>query len=84
MLVLSQDVFNERSQTVIVMAITSRPQRAGFPLSWRIGSGVLPKDSWVKVSQIRTLSTQRLGARLGRLSDADLQHLLGGLWQLIG
>jgi len=29
-LILSQDVFNERSGTVIVMAITSQPQRAGF------------------------------------------------------
>jgi mRNA interferase MazF len=30
-LVLSQDVFNERSGTVIGAAITSEPPRAGFP-----------------------------------------------------
>ena len=29
-LVVSEDVFNERSGTVIAMAITSQPQRAGF------------------------------------------------------
>jgi mRNA interferase MazF len=30
--ILSQDVFNERSGTVIAMAITSQSHRAGFPL----------------------------------------------------
>ena len=30
-LILSQNVFNERSGTVIAVAITSQPQRAGFP-----------------------------------------------------
>ncbi len=30
-LVLSQDVFSERSGTVIAVALTSQPQRAGFP-----------------------------------------------------
>jgi mRNA interferase MazF len=32
-LVLSQDVFNARSGTVITMGLTSQPQRAGFPLT---------------------------------------------------
>jgi len=60
-LILSQDIFNERSGTVIVMAITSQPQRAGFPLTLELKSGILPKPSWVKISQIRTLSVQRIG-----------------------
>ena len=30
-LILSPEVFNERSDTVIAMALTSQPQRAGFP-----------------------------------------------------
>jgi mRNA interferase MazF len=32
-LILSHDVFNERSGTVIAVALTSQPQRAGFPLT---------------------------------------------------
>ena len=32
-MVLSQDVFNERSGTVIAVALTSQPQKAGFPLT---------------------------------------------------
>ncbi|MBU2590950.1 MAG: type II toxin-antitoxin system PemK/MazF family toxin, partial [Nitrospinae bacterium] len=54
--ILSQDIFNERSGTVIAVAITSQSQRAGFPLTLEIKSVDLPKKSWVKISQIRTLS----------------------------
>ena len=63
-LILSQDVFNQRSGTVIAMAITSQPQRAGFPLTLEINSAKLPKRSWVKISQIRTLSTERIGRKI--------------------
>ena len=83
-LVLSHDLFNDRSGTVIAVAITSQPQRAGYPLTWRIPSGALPKESWVKISQLRTLSTERLGNRLGRLSDRDVEQIVNGLLQLIG
>jgi mRNA interferase MazF len=31
-LIVSHDIFNERSGTVIAIALTSQPQRAGFPL----------------------------------------------------
>lgn len=83
-LVLSHDVFNERSGTVIAMAVTSQRQRAGYPLTWRVPPGVLPTDSWVKISQVRTLSTERLGARLGRLDEEQVREILNGLVQLIG
>jgi len=83
-LVLSHDLFNERSGTVIALALTSQPQRAGFPLTWRVPHGLLPRDSWVKVSQIRTIATARLGSRLGQLSEPDLEEIVSGLLQLIG
>lgn len=57
-LILSQDVFNDRSGTVIAMALTSQPQRAGFPLTLELQSKGLPKKSWVKISQIRTLAVE--------------------------
>jgi len=81
--VLSHDVFNERSGTVIAMALTSQPQRAGFPLTLELKSGKLPKPSWVKISQVRTLSTKRLGRRLGRLDPEDLELLIEGLNEII-
>ncbi len=67
-LVLSHDVFNERSGTVIAVAITSQPQKAGFPLTLELSSPKLPKRSWVKISQVRTLAVERIGKRLGRAS----------------
>ena len=83
-LVVSHDVFNERSGTVIAMALTSQPQRAGFPLTLEIKASRLPKRSWVKVSQIRTLSVERVGARLGRVSAEELTQVVEGLNEIIG
>ena len=83
-LILSHDVFNERSGTVIAMAITSREQRAGFPLTFELESGTLPKQSWVKISQIRTLSVERIEKRLGRVSPEELDQIIEGFNEIIG
>jgi mRNA interferase MazF len=83
-LVLSQDVFNERSGTVIAVAITSRTQRAGFPLTLELEGAGLPKRSWVKISQIRTLAVERVGKRLGRASAEQLARVVEGLHEIVG
>ena len=82
-LIVSHDIFNERSGTVIAMAITSQPQKAGFPLTLELMSGSLPKRSWVKVGQIRTLSVKRLGRRIGRASPEELLRVVEGLNEII-
>lgn len=82
--VLSENVFNERSGTVIAMAITSQEPRAGFPLALELTASRLPKRSWVKLGQIRTLSIKRLGAKIGRASDEELAQLLEGLNEILG
>ena len=82
-LILSQDVFNERSGTVIAMALTSQQQRAGFPLTYELKSAKLPKRSWVKISQIRTLAVERIGAKLGRASPEELGQIIEGLNEII-
>lgn len=83
-LILSREMFNDRSGTVIAMAVTSQPQRAGFPLTYPLPDSLLPKPSWVKVSQIRTLSTVRLGRKLGRLPEVEVDRLVEGLLDIIG
>ena len=83
-LVLSHDVFNERSGTVIAVALTSRPQKAGFPLTFELQSKGLPKRSWVKISQIRTLAVERIGRRLARATPEELARVLDGLNEIIG
>ena len=81
--VISHDVFNERSGAVIAMAITSQPQHAGFPLTLELQGVYLPKQSWVKISQIRTLSVERLGIKMGHLSPEILDQLVEGLNEII-
>lgn len=83
-LVLSQDVFNQRSGTIIAVALTSQPQRAGFPLTLELSNTNLQKKSWVKISQIRTLSVDRISSRLGRVSPEELALVIEGLNELIG
>lgn len=83
-LILSHDVFNERSGTVIAVAITSQPQRAGFPLTLQLDSKDLPKTSWVKISQIRTLAVERIGKKLSRVSAEELAQVIEGLNEIIG
>jgi mRNA interferase MazF len=83
-LILSQDVFNERSGTVIAMALTSQPQRAGFPLTLELTSTKLPKQSWVKISQIRTLSTERLITKIGKATPEEMNLVIEGLGEIIG
>jgi len=82
-LVISHDVFNDRSGTVIGFAVTSRPQPVGLPLAMRLESARLPKPSWVKISQIRVLPTERLGRRLGRVSPEELQQVIEALFELV-
>jgi len=83
-LVLSQDVFNERSGTVIAMALTSQPQRAGYPLTLALTGPGLPKRSWVKISQVRTLAVERIGKRLGRATPEDMGQVIDGLLEIVG
>jgi mRNA interferase MazF len=83
-LVLSHDVFNERSGTVIAVALTSQPQRAGFPLTFELQSVKLPKRSWVKISQIRILAAERIGVKLGRASPEELAYVIEGLNEIVG
>jgi mRNA interferase MazF len=81
--IVSHDIFNERSGTVIALAVTSQPQQAGFPLTHELSGGDLPKKSWVKISQIRTLSTSRLGERIGRVDPEEISLLIEGLNEII-
>ena len=66
------------------MAITSQAQKAGFPLTMALPPDMLPKPSWVKISQIRTISVDRLGKRIAALGPEMLDQLVDGLLELVG
>ena len=82
-LILSHEIFNQRSGTVIAMALTSQPQRAGFPLTLELDAANLPKKSWVKISQIRTMSVERLAGKIGRAKPEEVELAITGLNQII-
>ena len=82
-LILSHDVFNERSNTVIAVALTSQPQYSGFPLTLELRMAGLTQLSWVKISQIRTLAVERIGKRLTRVTPEDLARVIEGLNEII-
>ena len=73
MVVISKDVFNERSGIVNALALTSREQRAGFPLTYELNEAFLPQKSWVKISQIKTVSIARIKGGIGKIS---LEHVI--------
>lgn len=83
-LILSHNIFNEKSGTVIAVAITSQPQKAGYPLTLELVKTALPKKSWVKISQIRILSTKRVGKKIAKASDEELSQIIDGLNEIIG
>ena len=83
-LVLSQDIFNVNSGTAIVMALTSQMQKAGFPLTFELHALGLPKKSWVKISQVRTLSTERIGKKIGKIKPEELSTVIEGLMEIVG
>ncbi|NEW59909.1 type II toxin-antitoxin system PemK/MazF family toxin [Sulfurovum sp. bin170] len=83
-LILSDNAFNRYSGTVIAVAITNKKQKAGFPLTLKLDSKELPKESWVKISQIRTLSTKRIGKRIGEASNTEIVKVIEGLNEILG
>jgi mRNA interferase MazF len=83
-LVISQSVFNERSGTVIAMALTSQEPRAGFPLTLELTRTKLSKRSWVKISQIRVLAIERLGSQIARTHADELEQIIEGLNEIVG
>ena len=82
-LVISHDIFNQRSGTVIALAITSQAPTAGFPITLEITTARLPKQSWVKISQIRTLSVERLSSRMGAITPEELDDVIEGLNEIV-
>jgi mRNA interferase MazF len=83
-LVISDDILNVHSGTVIAMALTSREPKAGFPLTHPLSQNIDGKQSWLKITQIRTLSMKRLGRIVGPVSPADMVSVLEGLNEILG
>ncbi len=84
LVVLSRAAYNAASGTVIAAVVTSQPQEAGYPLTLRLEGVALDREAWVKIGQIRTLATDRLGERIGRLPPDVVARIVEGLGELLG
>ena len=75
-LVIQNDLANRSSPTVTVIPITSRFDRV-YPFQVRIpaGEGGLAREGKALCEQVRTISRQRLGERIGELSAQRLREV---------
>ena len=83
-LVVSIDSFNKNSKSAIAFAITSKKPKASYPLVYELPVNLLPKPSWIKISQIRTLSTERIGSYIANIDDRDFEQIMSGFNRLCG
>jgi len=51
-LILSHNIFNARSGTVIAVALTTQPQKTGFPLTLELRAAKFRKPTCAKISQL--------------------------------
>jgi mRNA interferase MazF len=82
-LILSRDSFNKYSGTVIAVALTSQKPKAAFPFTFELSSNSLPKKSWVKITQVRTLSVLRLAQKIGDVPLEEIEKVIAGLNEIL-
>ena len=64
-------------------SVLKAPNLSDQPTSLR-SRARLPKRSWAKISQIRTLSVQRLKKKVGKASAVEVDQIVEVLDELIG
>ena len=76
-IIIQNDIGNRYSPTVIAGAITSKLTKAKLPthIELRSGEGGISKDSVVLLEQLRTLDKRRLKARIGKVSDEQMEKI---------
>ncbi|MBA2259479.1 MAG: type II toxin-antitoxin system PemK/MazF family toxin [Acidobacteria bacterium] len=77
-LVISPDELNEHLRTVIVAPMTT----GGHAYPWRITCRFQSRSGFVALDQLRTVDSERLVKRLGRLSIATTTDVLETLQEM--
>ncbi len=77
-LVVSPDELNQRLRTLIVAPMTTGGQSYPFRVACRFQK----RDGFVVLDQLRTVDTERLVRKLGRLSSTALSVALGILQEM--
>ena len=75
-LIISNDIGNRFSPTVIAAAITSRQTKSKIPTHFYLGNiEGLPANSIILFEQIRTIDKRRLGERLTQLDEPNMEAI---------
>lgn len=77
-LVVSPDELNQYVRTVVVAPMTT----GGHAYPWRVRCRFQGKSGYVAVDQLRTVDSERLVKRLGRLSPRALLSVLAVLREM--
>ena len=79
--IVSLDTLNDRLGTVVICPLTSQ-----LHPGWRarVAVRVAGRDAEIAVDQIRTVSKARVGAKVGRLSDATASELRRLITEMYG
>jgi mRNA interferase MazF len=84
-LILSVDPFNKSPLDLVIIApLTSKPKRIPTHVEVRPPEGGVTMPSWIKCEDIRSISTERLASRMGRVSPATMQAAERHLRALLG
>jgi mRNA interferase MazF len=76
--VMSPDELNAYLRTAIVVPMTT----GGQPYPWRVACEFQRRRGFVALDQVRTIDTERLVKRLGRLSPDTVTAVLRGLQEM--
>jgi len=85
--ILSKSEYNNRSKTPIGFAVSKSMHKSRNKFSVEIVYKNIKNEDekvWVNVSQLRTLSIERFGKKLGRCSSAnDIQKIMNHFYKQI-
>lgn len=75
-LIVSNDINNQYAATVTILPITSTTAKIyPFEVFLSQGEGNLANDSKAKANQIRTIDKQRIGSKIGKISETKLAEI---------
>ena len=83
-LIIIKNIFNQRSGTTVILAITSVKPKVKYPLVLELDCQSLPKRAWVKITQIWTISNDRIGNYIGQINVLQMNEILLAINDLIG
>jgi mRNA interferase MazF len=63
---------------------SNQASKSGYPLTLELKVAELRKPTRAKISQIRTVSVQRIGKPLARIPPTDVTKVIEGLLEILG